>query len=173
MKCYRIIDSNDLKCPLNKPVNTGTRSCTCHSILIHFCCPLVVNELGFAFGNGKEHLIIPAHVLAQSLGEKHPEVMMPQAYIGQLERSACLMYIRATHCECIDDDQRELFQKHRSPSLEYLHINADHLYRYMLLGSIHGPTYLRWSSVERSTTSYSLWMVMEEVSCLKVIGSHI
>ena len=40
-------------------------------------------------------------------------------------------------------------------------------------GSIHGLTYLRLSSAERSPTSYSLCMVMEEVSCLKVIDSHI
>ena len=60
---------------------------------------------------------------------------MLQAYrpTGQLERFACLMYIRTTHCECVDDAQRELFtQKHRSPSLEYLPITSDHLYRYIL-----------------------------------------
>ena len=40
-------------------------------------------------------------------------------------------------------------------------------------GSIRGLTYLGWSSVQRSWTSYSLWTGMEEVSCLKVICSHI
>ena len=90
-----------------------------------------------------------SHVLAQWLGEKtsRPRVMMLQAYTGQLERFACLMYIRTTHCEFIDDAQREVFtQKHRSPSLEYLPITSEHLYRYMLLGSIHDLSYLRWSS---------------------------
>ena len=59
--------------------------------------------------------------------------MMLQAYTGQLERFVCLMHIRTTHCECIDDAQRERFtQKHRSRALEYLPIISDHLYRYIL-----------------------------------------
>ena len=58
---------------------------------------------------------------------------MLQAYTGQLELFACLMYIRTTHCECIDDAQKALFtQKHTSPPLEYPPITSYHLYQYIL-----------------------------------------
>ena len=72
-----------------------------------------------------------SHVLAQSLGEKTSRGLWCCRHIPANLNG--LMYIRTTHCESIDNAQRELFtQKHRSPSLDYLPITSDHLYRYIL-----------------------------------------
>ena len=34
---------------------------------------------------------------------------MLHTYTVQLERFVCVTYIQTTHCECIDDAERELF----------------------------------------------------------------
>ena len=127
------VDSSDLKCPLNWPINHGTRSCICHSILVHFCCLLVLNELGIAFENGKKHLIIPAHLLAQSFGEKSSRGY-DAAGLYRPTWTVCLFDVYSNHSLWVHWwSPKELFtQKHRSPSLEYFPITSDHLYRYIL-----------------------------------------
>ena len=57
----------------------------CHCIVIlsaaYFYRPVLnmLNELEILFGNGKEHLIIPAHVISQSFGRGGLTIMMLQA----------------------------------------------------------------------------------------------
>ena len=159
-----IIDSSDLKCPLNWPINPGAQFCICHSILICFCCLLVLNELGIAFGNVKEHLIIPAHVLTQSLREKTFRGY-DAAGIYRLTWTVCLFDVYSNHSLWVHwwCPKRTLHPEAQIPFSGISPYQFRSLVPLHHTGSIHGLTYLRWSSAERSTTSYSLRMVMEEV----------
>ena len=168
-----IIDSNDLKCPLNWPKKPGTRSCICHSILIHLWCSLVWNELGLHLKMRRNISSFP-QVLPQSLGEKNSRGY-DAAGIYRPTWTVCLFDVYSNHSlwEHWWCPKRTL---HPEAQIPFTGISPYHFRSLVPVhptGSIHGLTYLRLSSAERSTSFYSLWMVMEEVSCLKVIGSHI